>query len=99
MSEPEINLTKIELPVATEDSARVVDAVLDLFSPVTETLGALGDHVRLYRTNSVLKVIGETRRLADAAGIKLKRPPLRFLVPFIEEASLQEEGDEELVSM
>lgn len=94
MGEPDINLAKIELPVAPQDAARVVDALIDLFSPVTEAMGVVGDQVRMYRTNAVLRTLGETKRLAEAAGYRLRRPPLRFLAPFLEEASLQGEDDD-----
>jgi peroxiredoxin family protein len=100
MSEPDINIAKIELPVATEDSARVIDAVADLFSPITEAMGTVGDHVRIFRTQSVLRTLRKTKRLAQEAGYKLKRPPLRFLVPFLEETSLQDDTeDPALVTM
>ncbi len=99
---PEITLAKVEIPVTPDDSKRVVDALVDLFSPVTEVMGTLGDQVRLYRIRSVLRVLNETKALAEAAGLKLKRPPLRFLAPFLEEASLNDDNDskdDELVSL
>lgn len=97
--DPDITIAKIELPIAPRDSARVIDAVLDLFSPLTEVAGTLGDHVRLFRTRSVLQTLAETKRLADKAGIKLKQPPLKFLIPYLEGASKEDPHDVELRSM
>lgn len=99
LGDPEITLAKIEVPVSTRDTARVVDAILDVFSPVTETLGTLGDHVRLYRTRSVLQVLRETKRLAEESGIKLKQPPLKFLIPYLEGVSKEDADDKALSSM
>jgi hypothetical protein len=94
MAGPEITLAKVDIPIAPKDAGRVVDALVDLFSPATEAMGMLGDHVRLYRVRSVLRVLNETKALAEQAGLKLQRPPLKFLVPFLEEASLNDDGDE-----
>jgi hypothetical protein len=97
--DPDITLAKIEIPVSKRDTARVVDAVLDLFSPLTETFGTIGDHVRLYRTRSVLQALAETKRLAEASGIKLKQPPLKFLIPYLEGVSKEDGEDRGLRSM
>jgi hypothetical protein len=102
MAGPELTLAKVEIPIKPEDTGKVVDALVEMFSPISEALGMVGDHVRLYRIRSVLRVLSETRALAEQSGLKLKRPPLRFLVPFLEEASLNDDEDtqdDELVSL
>lgn len=99
VGDPEITLAKIEVPISKRDSGRVVDAVLDLFSPLTETLGTLGDHVRLYRTRSVLQTLADTKRLAEESGIILKQPPLKFLIPYLEGVSKEEADSKDLRHM
>jgi len=99
IGDTEITFAKIEVPIAREDSARVVSAVLDLFSPLTEMAATLGDHIRLYRARSVLGALAETKRLAEEAGVQLKQPPLKFLIPYMEEVSKEDPEDKELRSL
>ena len=84
----------IEVKIGKESTKQIVEMVADVFSPVTELLGALGDNIRVYRTNAVLRTFEKTRKLAEKSRIQLKAPPVKFLVPFIEEASLEEDNSE-----
>lgn len=62
---------------------------MDTFSPATETLGALGDAVRLGRVEMAAHITRRAREIADESKLKLSAPPLKFLVPFYEKASLE----------
>lgn len=77
--------------------APIVDAVVDIFSPATETLAFLGDTIRVHRTRTVLKCFARTKKIAEDAGLNLKVPPTKFLTQYIENASLEEEDDKTLV--
>lgn len=99
IGDTEITLAKIEVPIAPKDSARIVGAVIDLFSPLTEVAAAIADRVRLYRARSVLGAFAETKRLAAEAGIQLKQPPLKFLIPYMEEVSKEDPDDKDLRSL
>ncbi|HUD51728.1 Abi-alpha family protein [Parvibaculum sp.] len=84
----------VRAEIPEDSSRRIVDAVIDLFSPVTEIAGFLGDKIRAYRTDSALRVFRRTKELANENGLKLSTPPLKFLLPFIEKCSLEEESDD-----
>jgi hypothetical protein len=84
----------ISVDVSRESTEQLIGAISDAFSPATEFLGAIGDKIRIYRTKVALKVLEETRRLARRQNVKLSAPPLKFLVPFLEKASLEEEGSD-----
>lgn len=68
-----------------------MDAVADAFSPATEFLGALGDVVRLARVEVAARITRRAKEIADENGLRLSAPPLKFLVPFYEKASLEHE--------
>lgn len=90
-----ISLPKI--PLSPEAGRAIVDALLDVFSPITETFAWGGDVVRVYRTRTALKCFRRTKQIAAAAGVKLKAPPVKFLSQFIENCSLEDENDDALI--
>jgi hypothetical protein len=88
------NPVSVKIEVPKEATSAIVEAVADLFSPATEFLGALGDKIRIYRTNAALRALEAAQSTASKAGLKLSGPPLKFLVPFLEKASLEDEDSE-----
>ena len=67
--------------------------MLDLLGPAAKELGAtLGDHVRYFRWRSAVWIMKRAKATAESRGEKLGSAPLKFLVPFLEKASLEEEG-------
>lgn len=82
-----------------EGSKELTKALVDTFSPVTEIIGSLGDKVRVYRQLSLMRTLQKAQKLAAAEGITLSAPPIKFLVPFMEECSLEDENDQDLISL
>ncbi len=67
--------------------------MLDLLGPTAKEVGAtLGDHVRYYRWRSAVWITERAKRIAKKRGETLGSVPLKFLVPFMEKASLEDEG-------
>jgi hypothetical protein len=67
--------------------------MLDLLGPAAKEVGAtLGDHVRYYRWRSGVWIMNRAKEKVKARGEKLGSAPLKFLVPFLEKASLEDEG-------
>lgn len=91
------DLPKISVDIGRETVQDIVDAAVDLFSPGIESLGWLGDQVRVHRVRSGLKSLRRTQELAAECGIKLIAPPTKFLAQFIEASSLEDADDEELI--
>jgi hypothetical protein len=92
MSSINIDLgAKIDVPsdVVREQS----DLIQTALSPFTQGMGYLGDKVSFFRFKSGLKTLHRARELADEHGVKLKAPPLKFLLPLIEDASCEQEDD------
>jgi Abortive infection alpha len=63
--------------------------------PTAEETGQLlADHVRYFRWRSLLKIVDRAEKHAKKNDLENRAIPLKFLVPFVEHASLQEEeGD------
>lgn len=81
------------------EGKEIAKSVCDLFSPLTELAGAIGDHIRVYRTLSVLKTLKRAKQIAQEEDLILETPPLKFLVPFLENASLEDENDDLLIEL
>lgn len=75
----------------------IVKAVGEVFSPVSELLGWGGDIIRIYRERTALKCFARTKQIASKTGIRLQEPPAKFITQFIENCSLEDENDEQLI--
>ncbi len=83
----------VKVDIDAVGSNKLIDVVVDAFAPATETFGLLGDVVRLARVEVAAKITRRAKEIADQAGVKLVAPPLKFLVPFYEKASIEEADD------
>ncbi|HQT53442.1 MAG TPA: Abi-alpha family protein [Phenylobacterium sp.] len=88
-----------EIKVGERSADKLVDALVDTFSPATETLGLFGDVIRLARVEVAAQITQRAKRFADEAGLKLQAPPLKFLVPFFERASTEDASEDNLMDM
>ena len=77
----------------------IAKSITDLFSPLTELAGLIGDQVRVYRHLALLRTMHRAKEIAEEEGIKMDLPPLKFLIPFMEQCSLENEDDEILIEM
>lgn len=87
------------LEVKIEGTKELSKVLVDLLSPASELLGSLGDKVRVYRKLSLLRSLSRAKAIADREGIKLTEPSLKFLVPYLEDCSLENPEDEALIEM
>jgi Abortive infection alpha len=62
-----------------------------LLGPVAEAGEILSDKVRFYRWKSSIKTIQRAREIAREHNLEIREVPLKFLVPFMEKSSLEEE--------
>jgi len=90
---------KVDVTVGKRATEKLIDAAVDAFSPATETLGLLGDAVRLARIEVAVAISRRAKAIADEQGLTLTAPPLKFLVPFYEKASTEDLEDDTLVEM
>jgi|GEM_PF-2035956 len=85
--------------VKIEGTKELSKVLVDLLSPASELLGSLGDKIRVYRQISLLRSLNRAKAIADNEGLKLAEPSLKFLVPFLEDCSLEDPQDEALIEM
>ncbi len=78
------------LEVKIEGTKGLSKAIVEAFSPLTEALGTLGDRIRIYRQLSLMRSLRRAQEIAEEEHLPLKQPPLKFLVPFLEDCSLEE---------
>ena len=90
---------KVDAKVGERGTEKIIDAAADTFSLSTEVLGLLGDAVRWARIEVAARITRRAKIIADENGLKLVAPPLKFLVPFYERASTEDESDETLMEM
>jgi Abortive infection alpha len=83
---------KAEIP--KESTGRALDALIDIIRPFTEARGLKADVLRLQRAEVAYEIAKIAKRTAEVEAIDLKPPPTKFLVPFLEQASLEDQDTE-----
>jgi hypothetical protein len=77
----------------TEDESKrsLGRALSDLLGPAASELGQLlADQVRFARWRAALAIVERAKSISKERGLSRKVIPIRFLVPFLEKASLQD---------
>jgi hypothetical protein len=80
---------KADLPAS--QAAAVGAQLSQLFSPVVEGAGLIGDYVRFFRQAAAIRAMRRVREIATEAGFKLKPVPPKMLIPWVEAVSLEDE--------
>jgi hypothetical protein len=88
----EIKDTGLLVKSSGEAAGRLSNALADLLSPLTEGAGYLGDSIRIYRTRAVIVALEKAYEFAKERGLRLGPVPPKFLVQWLENASV--EGEE-----
>ncbi len=96
MTKQESKEKGVNITISERSTERVIDALLDAFSPITHGLGSLGDRIRVYRAVTLIKTLKRAKEIAHDNGYRLELPPPKFLIPYLEAASLEEECDADL---
>jgi hypothetical protein len=73
-------------------SAELARLVRDFVGPAAQELGeTIRDQLRYYRWRSAQKILKKAKEYASNSGIPSHEVPLKFLIPFIERCSLEDE--------
>lgn len=64
-----------------------------LLGPVFEGIDLLSDKVRIIRFENAIKTINRAQEICKKEKIKIEKIPINFLVPFLEQVSLQDDDD------
>lgn len=90
---------KLNISVGERSIEKLVDLVVDTFSPASEISGALGDVVRLGRIEMASHITKRAKSIAEKNNLEMIAPPLKFLAQFYEKASVETESEVKLVDM
>ena len=84
----------LEATVSTEipaqSTGRLVDAITDLFRPFAERQGLKADLIRLQREDVLIEIAKKAYRRLEIANAVPSPVPTKFLIPFLEKASLED---------
>jgi hypothetical protein len=69
----------------------IVGYLKRLGGPIAEAADFLSDKIRYYRFASAMKTLVRAKEINEQTGISPKEIPLKFLVPFLEDCSLEAE--------
>ncbi|MBS0238849.1 MAG: hypothetical protein JSR89_10545 [Proteobacteria bacterium] len=90
------NQVGVNVTVAPEDTSKIVKVLVDICSPISETFGLIGDKIRVYRAQQTIKTLNQAKEIADEEGKQIELPPPKFLIPYLNDASLENDGDSSL---
>jgi hypothetical protein len=90
MTHPPVGIqAKIEVPADVPRD--IVGFFKRLAGPLAEATDFLSDKIRYYRFKSAMKTVMRAKEINAQSGISPNEIPLKFLVPFLEDCSLEEE--------
>jgi hypothetical protein len=96
--EPDVGLSarasleaRISTEIPSQSTGRLVDAITDLFRPFTERRGFKADLIRLQREDVLIEIAKKAYCRLEIENAVPSPIPTKFLVPFLEKASLEEE--------
>lgn len=81
---------KISTKVPAKSAGRLIDALTDVFRPFSERRGLKADQIRLQREDVLIEIAQKTKKRMTIERAKIQPVPNKFLIPFLEKASLEE---------
>ena len=89
----------VKAAISETSAGKLVEALTDLISPLTESFGLIGDRIKLHRTETALKVALAAMALIEAQQLPVRLIPMKGLVPLLEKASLEDPDDDQMILM
>jgi hypothetical protein len=90
---------EIRTEIPSSSAGRFLDALTDVFRPFSEKRGLRADQIRLQREDVLIKIARKARERLAVEHLTPQPLPNKFLVPFLEAASLEDLRDEKLTDM
>ena len=94
---------RVEASLFEESMDKVVgaeiDAAKDVVSPFKEIAGLIGDKMKAYRDQQAIANYLKIKDFAKECGLTFTLPPTKFLIPFTEQASLEDLSEPALTEM
>jgi len=85
---------RFSIVVSEKTTEKIADVVVDIFKPVSQALGMLGDWVENRRgEQQAIRTLRRAQKIAEEHGKTLEEPPPKFLIPYLHGASLEDPAD------
>ena len=81
---------KVSTEIPAQSTGRLVDAITDWFRPFTERRGWKADLIRLQREDVLIEIAKKAYRRLEIENVVPSAVPTKFLIPFLEKASLED---------
>jgi len=88
---------KAEIPASA--SGNLINALTDLIRPISERRGLRADMLRLQREEVLIEIAKRARARLEIERAPIEPIPNKFLIPFLEKASLEDPDDEFMIEM
>jgi hypothetical protein len=85
---------EVKAEVPKQSVGRALDALVDVIRPFTEARGLRAEQIRLQRAEIACQIAKIAKQTAEHQELVLTPPPTKFLVPFLEHASLEDQDTE-----
>lgn len=78
---------------------KIGSAIADLISPFSEGFGLVGDHIRIHRERSAVRLLERAKEVASEQGRDIKAVHPKNLIPLLENASMDDGGQDEVTEL
>lgn len=86
-----------QIAISEKTTEKIADVLIDTFKPLQHGLGLAGDWVESKRREAqAIRTLKAAQRIAAAEGKAIEQPPPKFLIPYLNNASLEDETDEDI---
>jgi hypothetical protein len=83
---------RISTEIPAQSTGRLLDSLTDMIRPFSERRGLKADQIRLQREEVLIEIARKAREILEIENQPVNPLPNKFLVPFLEKASLEELG-------
>lgn len=91
-TEIEVSATRLKAKLPSAQASAIGHQLTNLISPLVESLGLVGDYIRFFRQRATIRAIKRVRDLADENDVPLTPIEPKFLIPWVEAVSLEEDN-------
>jgi hypothetical protein len=81
---------KVSTEIPAQSTGRLLDALTDIIRPFSERRGLKADQIRVQREEVLIEIARRARQRLEIENQQISPLPNKFMVPFLEKASLEE---------
>jgi hypothetical protein len=100
--EIEANAEGAKVSISGEGTSRIVDAIADFISPISQGMGVIGDQIsyfRIHRSYVAAEALEKARRFRESRGQPITPVSTKLLAPWIEAVSGEDVGQDDIIGI